>query len=385
MIELAQHIEALLLENDCVIVPGLGGFITHYNPASMIEKENLFLPPIRVIGFNAQLKMNDGLLAQSYMAVYGTNFPDANKMVQSHVKSLIAALHENGKADLPNIGELRYSIHNTYDFQPYDNKITTPYLYGLDTFEMLQWTELERLQSVKTPLRPSVPNKERRSISIRFNTAYLSTAAAVVAAIVLSFFFSTPIENTEVIEENYAKVLPSEIFEKLEKHSLAINPVVVNMPENKPAASEKLKESGIGKKIANPITAKEVKVNKVVTNAAENTSGLSTATPGTQAHSEKSEITADKENGRSSGAEESASNVSEKTFHIIIASVGTERDAKAMAEHLVAKGYKEAKAIIGDGKMRVSIESCATEAEAYQAMNKIKGNGNYKNAWVLGK
>ena len=299
--------------------------------------------------------------------------------------SFIINSHENGKADLPNIGELRYSIHNTYDFQPYDNKITTPYLYGLDTFEMLQWTELERLQSVKTPLRPSVPNKERRSISIRFNTAYLSTAAAVVAAIVLSFFFSTPIENTEVIEENYAKVLPSEIFEKLEKHSLAINPVVVNMPENKPAASEKLKESGIGKKIANPITAKEVKVSKVITNAAENTSELSTATPGTQAHSEKSEITADKENGRSSGAEESASNVSEKTFHIIIASVGTERDAKAMAEHLVAKGYKEAKAIIGDGKMRVSIESCATEAEAYQAMNKIKGNGNYKNAWVLGK
>lgn len=385
MIELAQHIEALLLENDCVIVPGLGGFITHYNPASMIEKENLFLPPTRVIGFNAQLKMNDGLLAQSYMAVYGTNFPDANKMVQSHVKNLFAALHENGKADLPNIGELRYSIHSTYDFQPYDNKITTPYLYGLDTFEMLQWAELEKSQSVKTPLRLSVPDKERRSISIRFNTAYLSTAAAVVAAIVLSFFFSTPIENTEVIEENYAKVLPSEIFEKLEKHSLAITPIVVNMPENKPAASEKLKESGIGKKIANPITAKEVKVSKVVTNAAENANELSTATLGTQAHSEKSEITADKENGRSSGAEESASNVSEKTFHIIIASVGTERDAKAMAEHLVAKGYKGAKAIIGDGKMRVSIESCATEAEAYQAMNKIKGNGDYKNAWVLGK
>ena len=29
MIELAKHIEVLLLENDCVIVPGLGGFIAH--------------------------------------------------------------------------------------------------------------------------------------------------------------------------------------------------------------------------------------------------------------------------------------------------------------------------------------------------------------------
>lgn len=33
MIELAQHIEVLLLENDCVIVPGFGGFIAHYAPA----------------------------------------------------------------------------------------------------------------------------------------------------------------------------------------------------------------------------------------------------------------------------------------------------------------------------------------------------------------
>ena len=33
MIELARHIEILLLENDCVIVPELGGFIAHYQPA----------------------------------------------------------------------------------------------------------------------------------------------------------------------------------------------------------------------------------------------------------------------------------------------------------------------------------------------------------------
>ena len=40
MIELAQHIEALLLENDCVIVPGFGGFVAHYAPATHV-KENI--------------------------------------------------------------------------------------------------------------------------------------------------------------------------------------------------------------------------------------------------------------------------------------------------------------------------------------------------------
>ena len=84
MIELAQHIEVLLLENDCVIVPGFGGFVAYYTPAMRVEG-NTFLPPTRTIGFNSQLKLNDGLLVQSYMAVYDTNFSDATKIVEEEV------------------------------------------------------------------------------------------------------------------------------------------------------------------------------------------------------------------------------------------------------------------------------------------------------------
>ncbi len=382
MIELAQHIEALLLENDCVIVPGLGGFITHYNPASMIEKEKLFLPPIRVIGFNAQLKMNDGLLVQSYMAVYGTNFPDANRMVESQVKNLIATLHENGKADLPNIGELRYSIHSAYDFQPYDDKITTPYLYGLDTFEMLQWSELEKSQSGKTALRSLTPvYKEQR---IRLNPIYLSTAAAVVAAIVLSFFFSAPIQNTEVIEENYARILPNEIFEKLEKQSLAITPVVVNMPGNKQNEPNGLNEAKAKNKAITPVTARGVKVVKTTTSTQKD-NNHPTGISESQSYPEKTNDSENKQNTKASAERNLSDIYSNKTFHVIIASVGTERDAKAIAERLVAKGYKGARAIIGGGKMRVSIESFTTESKAYQALAKIRTNDDYKNAWVLGK
>ena len=94
MIELAQHIEVLLLENDCVIVPGLGGFVAHYTPAMRVAEENTFLPPTRIIGFNPQLKMNDGLLVQSYMAVYGTDFSDATRIVDKSVKELLSLLHE---------------------------------------------------------------------------------------------------------------------------------------------------------------------------------------------------------------------------------------------------------------------------------------------------
>ena len=47
MIELVKHIEILLLENDCVIVPGLGGFIAHNRPAQYCTETNVPLASIR--------------------------------------------------------------------------------------------------------------------------------------------------------------------------------------------------------------------------------------------------------------------------------------------------------------------------------------------------
>ena len=108
MIELAQHIEALLLENDCVIVPGFGGFVAHYAPATHVKEENLFLPPTRTIGFNPQLKLNDGVLVQSYMSAYDTSFADATRIVEKEVSAFIEILHEEGKAHLENVGEIHY-------------------------------------------------------------------------------------------------------------------------------------------------------------------------------------------------------------------------------------------------------------------------------------
>ena len=98
MIELAQHIETLLLENDCVIVPGFGGFVAHYSPATRIKEENIFLPPTRTIGFNPQLKLNDGVLVQSYMSAYDTSFADASRIVRKGSKRIHRSPHEEGKA-----------------------------------------------------------------------------------------------------------------------------------------------------------------------------------------------------------------------------------------------------------------------------------------------
>lgn len=384
MIELAQHIEVLLLENDCVIVPGLGGFVAHYTPAMRVAEENVFLPPTRIIGFNPQLKMNDGLLVQSYMAVYDTDFSDATRIVEKEVAHIFTALHEEGKVDLPNIGELRYSIHGIYDFVPYDHKITTPYLYGLDSFEMQELAELKKPYMEKN-IRysvPVVPEDKKRRFEIKFNRSYLSNAVAMIAVVALFFFLSTPIENTEVVEGNYAQLLPNELFEMIEKESLAINPIVVSRKADTPKASAQKNTGQKAKKKVVPVAVREVKVGQA---NAQNAPVVSQPKQQAAEVSSSTSVTTKSEIQKTTARTVAPSLVSAQKYHVIIASVGTEKDAEAMAKQLIEKGYPHAKAIVGDGKMRVSIESCGTETEAYQALNRVRQNETYKNAWVLKK
>ena len=391
MIELAQHIEVLLLENDCVIVPGLGGFVAHYTPAMRVAEENVFLPPTRIIGFNPQLKMNDGLLVQSYMAVYDTDFSDATRIVEKEVAHIFTALHEEGKVDLPNIGELRYSIHGIYDFAPYDHKITTPYLYGLDSFEMQELAELKKpYAELKKPYMektirysvPVVPEDKKRRFEIKFNRSYLSNAVAMIAVVALFFFLSTPIENTEVVEGNYAQLLPNELFEMIEKESLAINPIVVSRKADTPKASAQKNTGQKAKKKVVPVAVREVKVGQA---NAQNAPVVSQPKQQAAEVSSSTSVTTKSEIQKTTAGTVAPSLVSAQKYHVIIASVGTEKDAEAMAKQLIEKGYPHAKAIVGDGKMRVSIESCGTETEAYQALNRVRQNETYKNAWVLKK
>ena len=361
MIELAQHIETLLLENDCVIVPGFGGFVAHYSPATRIKEENIFLPPTRTIGFNPQLKLNDGVLVQSYMSAYDTSFADASRIVEKEVNEFIGLLHEEGKAHLDNIGEIHYNIYGNYEFVPYDYKITTPSLYGLDSFEMHELSVLQQKEKVWIPAHPE---KEKKTFEISINRAYLRNAAAMIAAIVLFFAFSTPVENTDVQKNNYAQLLPSELFEQIEKQSVAVTPVYVKndaaqQAKKLSASSASTKTSSAKKhttdkaKTSKPITVREVKVVK-----------QETATPAPAVKFQES---------------------ANHPFHIIVAGGISLKDAEAIATQLKSKGFANAKALNMDGKVRVSISSFDNRNEATKQLLELRKNETYKNAWLLAK
>ena len=137
MTELERHIAKLLLDNDCVIVPGFGGFMAHHIAASYDEKNHIFLPPTRTVGFNPRLTMNDSVLAQDYVNCYDLSYPEAMKRIESEVDEFRQMImSEDGGHELCGIGRLYILDNGEYDFIPNDNGITTPATYGFQAFEL---------------------------------------------------------------------------------------------------------------------------------------------------------------------------------------------------------------------------------------------------------
>ncbi len=143
MIELDRHIEILLLTNDCVIIPGFGGFMAHYVEARKDERDFAFLPPERTVGFNEKLVLNDSLLAQSYVEVYDISYPDAIARIEDEVRELRQHLAHDAEYEMNGIGLLRLNGDGHYEFEPCSSGILTPSLYGLSYYDMKTVAQLE--------------------------------------------------------------------------------------------------------------------------------------------------------------------------------------------------------------------------------------------------
>ena len=59
--QLNQYISELLYRYECVVVPGLGAFLTHKVSAEIDAQAQVFSPPKKRLSFNEQLQQNDGV------------------------------------------------------------------------------------------------------------------------------------------------------------------------------------------------------------------------------------------------------------------------------------------------------------------------------------
>lgn len=386
MIELAKHIEVLLLENDCVIVPGLGGFIAHNRPATWRTDSGEFFPPLRSIGFNPQLIMNDGLLVQSYMQAYNTDFPDATRKIEKTVETMKEELYQRGQIALQGIGTLYYNMKGGYGFEPEGKVFFTPSLYGLEPFSL----PLLKEEVITPQVRPAtiVPKPHAIPAQQTFRTRHflpvrrwLQNAVAVAAAVILFFILSVPVENTYVEEADYAALGSAGLFDAIRNQSLVANTLQKN---NQHTQQKKVRNN------VNTLKPVKVKTEKVAAPQATSAKVATQAKAAVSSNTQANENSAEKQMSSQvpvQVSQTSASSATDKSpakgHYIIAASLTTAADANRQAEIFRKQGYKDVEVLESAGRYRVSLGHYTNQAEAYRQTETLKKEKAFSQAWVF--
>ena len=124
-----KHISALLYRYQCVTVPGLGAFLTEISPAYLDAGTHTFYPPKKHISFNANVKNNDGLLANHIALQEKISYSEAVAAITSTVGRWKQSLNNFDVITLKNLGELGLNAEGSLVFSP-----NTPINYLTEAF-----------------------------------------------------------------------------------------------------------------------------------------------------------------------------------------------------------------------------------------------------------
>lgn len=113
-----KYIKELLFQHDCVVIPGFGAFLCHYQSAEVHPLTNKFTPPYKTIGFNQQLQINDGHLVTLISTEENTGRQEALEMVEAYVSKIKSDLRKFHFFEIPELGRFFYNASDNLEFEP---------------------------------------------------------------------------------------------------------------------------------------------------------------------------------------------------------------------------------------------------------------------------
>ena len=360
MNQLNRHIAYLLLQGDCVMVPGLGGFVAHTVQAQFDNDEQLLIPPKRTLGFNSQLSANDSLLAQSYMEAYDISYPEALRKIEYDVKCLLSELNHNTSCPLPGLGSLSKDSYGRIIFEPSQAGILTPELYGLRTLRPTRLetpiqeqhdnsdnqnrdaknkvaTDTEQTQAPETETDNNSTYPDQTFDYIRIKVAWIRNAVPTAAAIIAFFIVAPPITNSTAPQTQL-----SAISGIISQKALSA--------ENKQQTIQLMPSDSI--KAENPLKADDNK----------------------QQH-DSPDLT----------REHNHDLTTQDGWCIVLASQVSEKNASLFISMLQQNGQQEAYTFTRRNILRVVYGNYDSEEQAKDALKLLRNDKNFEQAWVMKK
>ena len=341
--------------------------MAHHVDARYDGRDSMFLPPLRTIGFNPQLQMNDSLLALSYVEAYDISYPEALNRIADEVTEMRQTLENSGKFELNDIGTIILNEDGNYTFEPCEAGILTPEFYGLGGLNMLPLAQISAEEAQKSedsaasiiemPVKTVGNNRTESKVKNQNSNQKMESGLSVNSSVFV---------NDEDEKESNAEFISIK-KSWLRNIAAACIALIAFFTYSSPLGTPTVQKSQIDTGMLNRIMPKEI--NKV-TQPQE-------LVLSTESQAEES-IPAKSVNMTQDNELQAASSY----YSIVLASRVTKRNAASYAELLQDKGFKEARVLITDNNVKVIYGTYSTEGEAYSALNRLHNYDAFTDGWI---
>jgi hypothetical protein len=420
--KIAGYIADLIYEYECVVIPGLGGFLTRDHAATVHPLKHYFKPPHREIVFNPLLRTNDGLLLNHIARSEKLSYQEAKGRLDRFVLKCISVMEEGKRINFRNIGSIYYNKDHQIVFEPDETQNYLSDSFGLSGFvsppikrEEFQ-QKIEKVFSKPSPKRnePALqPAKESASGTSEKKHRHIASRRPnmlkrqlIVIGIAASIMFAAwAYMNKHLVQDyyqnysGYASFIPlfyASPNEFMIKHMDKIPLEKLVIEQNLPEKGWSPNRLRVGSNDLSQAAPYQAPLEELV----EEKSDMSLQEP----PAEESEINSDTYNGETESHEkedifddvitdesavspvvkiEPIDTVQTKKFYIIAGAFREKQNAEKLISQLKSRNYNADYAgQTSGGLWRVCFESLENEQQALQKLQAIKQKEN-ENAWLL--
>lgn len=132
---LSKMVKELILDDDRVVLPGLGCFVAEIVPASFSDKGYTINPPYRKLYFRAHPDEGDALV-DFYARSNDVDFDVAERIIKDFLTELKSIIHARKVVVFPGLGRLRATKENNLFFIADEDLDIYPVGFGLEPISL---------------------------------------------------------------------------------------------------------------------------------------------------------------------------------------------------------------------------------------------------------
>ena len=243
---MSKMIKELILENDRVVLPGLGCFVAEMVPAAFSDKGYTINPPYRRLSFRAKPDMGDELI-DFYVEANGLDREVACRILGEFIRELRQIIFAKKVIVLPGLGRLRATKENNLFFIPDEDLDIYPAGLGLEPISLKS--------HVETPQEVSAAISGLKSIMEEVAEGAKTGDAAAEEEVAEEI-------AEETVEEVVDEVTAEEVLAEDEAEVVEVEAAEEETAEEETAEEDKVSEADTEEEIEEKVEDTEVAVEK---------------------------------------------------------------------------------------------------------------------------